>query len=209
MGGRSQRRQGIKTDNKVSSTSFERLFITLKPRHVGPLFTDRNFQMHFFWMNIYKFWLKFHEVCSKSPINNTPALVQIMAWCRPGDKPFSEPMIVSLLTHATRPQWDIVGVFESAFRYVDVIWAPLCLKSNTLQWRHNDYDSVSNHQPHDCLLGRLFRHRSKKTSKLRVTGLCAGNSSVTGEFPAQMASNAENVSFWRRPHEERKHKSYG
>ena len=44
----------------------------------------------------------------------------------------------------------------------------------TLQWSHNDHDSVSNHQPHDCLLNRLFRRRSKKTSKLRVTGLCAG-----------------------------------
>ena len=43
-----------------------------------------------------------------------------------------------------------------------------------LQWRHNGRDSVSNHQPHDCLLNRLFRRRSKKTSKLRVTGLCAG-----------------------------------
>ena len=38
--------------------------------------------------------------------------------------------------------------------------------------------------------------RSKKTSKLRVTGLCAGNSPVTGEFPAQMASNVENVFIW-------------
>ena len=37
-----------------------------------------------------------------------------------------------------------------------------------------------------------------KTSKLRVTGLCAGNSPVTGEFPAQMASNAENVPIWWR-----------
>ena len=41
----------------------------------------------------------------------------------------------------------------------------------SLQWRHNGHDSVSNHQPHDCLLNRLFRRRSKKTSKLRVTGL--------------------------------------
>ena len=55
---------------------------------------------------------------------------------------------------------------------------------------------VSNHQPHDCLLNRLFRRRWKKTSKLRVTGLCVGNSPGTGEFPAQMASNAENVSIW-------------
>ena len=44
----------------------------------------------------------------------------------------------------------------------------------------------------------LFRRRSKKTSKLRVTGLCAGNSPVTGEFPAQMVSNAENDSIWWR-----------
>ena len=44
------------------------------------------------------------------------------------------------------------------------------------------------------------RRRSKKTSKLRVTGLCVGNSPVTGEFPAQRASNAENVSIWWRHH---------
>ena len=50
----------------------------------------------------------------------------------------------------------------------------------------------------DCLLGRLFRRRLKKTSKLRVTGHCAGNSQVTCEFPAQRASNAENVSIWWR-----------
>ena len=46
----------------------------------------------------------------------------------------------------------------------------------------------------------LFRPRSKKTSKLRVNGLCAGNSPVTGEFPAQRASNADNVSIWWRHH---------
>ena len=55
--------------------------------------------------------------------------------------------------------------------------------SIALRWRHNGRDSFSNHQPHDCLLNRLFRRRSKKTSKLRVTGLYAGNSPVTGEFP--------------------------
>ena len=69
-----------------------------------------------------------------------------------------------------------------------------------LQWRHNGDDSVPIHQPHDRLLSRLFRRRSKKTSKLRVTGLCAGDSPVTGEFPAQMASNVENVSIWWRHH---------
>ena len=62
-------------------------------------------------------------------------------------------------------------------------------------------DSISNQQPHDCLLNRLCRRRSKKSSKLRVTGLCAGNSPATGEFPAQTASSAENVSIWWRHHE--------
>ena len=65
----------------------------------------------------------------------------------------------------------------------------------TLQWHHNGHDGISNHQPHNCLLNRLFRCRSKEISKLRVTGLCAGNSPVTGEFLAQMTSNAENVSI--------------
>ena len=71
---------------------------------------------------------------------------------------------------------------------------------NSLRWRHNGLDGVSNHQPHDCLLNLLLRCRSKKTSKLCVTGLCEGNSPVTDEFPAQMISNAEIVSIWWRHH---------
>ena len=62
------------------------------------------------------------------------------------------------------------------------------------------YNDVSNHQPHDCLPNRLFRRRSRKTSKLHITGLCAWNSPVTGEFPAQRASYEENVSIWWRHH---------
>ena len=61
-------------------------------------------------------------------------------------------------------------------------------------------------QPRDCLLTRLFRRRSKKTSNIRVTGLCEGNSPGTGEFRAQMASKAENVSISGR-HHERSHKA--
>ena len=71
----------------------------------------------------------------------------------------------------------------------------------TLRWRHNDRDGVSNHQPRDCLLNRLLRRRSKETSKLCVTGLCAANSPGTGEFSAQMGSYAENVSIWWRHNE--------
>ena len=48
----------------------------------------------------------------------------------------------------------------------------------------------------------FFMRRSKKISQLRVTGLFVGNSPVTDEFPAQMASNAENVSIWWRHHDQ-------
>ena len=67
-----------------------------------------------------------------------------------------------------------------------------------LHWRHNEPDGISNHQPRHCLLNCLFRCRSKKTSKLRVTGLWAENLPGTSEFSAQKASNAENVSIWWR-----------
>ena len=73
--------------------------------------------------------------------------------------------------------------------------------SSALQWCHNRREGVSNYQPHDCLLNRLFGRRSKKTLKLCVTSLCARNSPVTGEFHTQMASNAENFSIWWRHHE--------
>ena len=73
---------------------------------------------------------------------------------------------------------------------------------NPLQWRHYQRDGVSNHQPHDYLFNRLFRHISTKTSELDVTGLCVGKSPVTGEFPAQRASYAEMFdSIWWRHHE--------
>ena len=72
--------------------------------------------------------------------------------------------------------------------------------SDTLQQRYNGHNGIPNHQLHDCLLNRLFRRRSKPPSKLRITGLCGGNSLVTSEFPAQMASNMENVSIWWHHH---------
>ena len=71
---------------------------------------------------------------------------------------------VNHLNYHTRDCW---------FLSTDVVDQVILL---ALQWRHNWRDSVSNNQPHDCLLNRVFRRRSKKTSKLRVTGLCAGNS---------------------------------
>ena len=55
--------------------------------------------------------------------------------------------------------------------------------AHALQWRHNERDDVSNHWRLECVLNRLFRRRSKKTSKLRVTGFCEGNPLVAGGSP--------------------------
>ena len=68
-------------------------------------------------------------------------------------------------------------------------------KLTALLWSHDGRDGVSNHQPHGCLFNRLFKRRSKKTSKLRATGLCAGNSPGTGEFPAQRAVTRKTFPF--------------
>ena len=63
---------------------------------------------------MYIFDWDFTEFVPKGPINNIPALVQIMAWHLPGNKPLSEPMMVSLLMHifVTQPQWVIHSMVD-------------------------------------------------------------------------------------------------
>ena len=80
---------------------------TLRPRQDGRHFADDIFRCIFFNANcciLIRFSLKYGR---KGPIDNNPALVQLMAWRRSGDKPLSDPMMISLLTHicVTRPQW--------------------------------------------------------------------------------------------------------
>ena len=82
--------------------------------------------------------------------------------------------------------WDL-AVNLASFNTKNRIFMVLILSLEThdrlilaWQWRHNGRDGVSNHQPHYCLLSRLFWSRSKKTSKHRVIGLCAGIPPVTG-----------------------------
>ena len=82
-------------------------FNTLRPRQNGRRFADDTFKRIFLNENVrisITISLKF---VPNGPINNIPSLVQIMAWSRSGDKPLSEPMMVSLPTHicVTRPQW--------------------------------------------------------------------------------------------------------
>ena len=86
---------------KMSSGNWRQFSLRLN------VFRRRHFWVHFLEQNAWislKFSLKF---LSRVPVNNIPALVQVMAWCRLGDKSLSEPMIVGLLTHicVTRPQW--------------------------------------------------------------------------------------------------------
>ena len=82
-------------------------FNTLRPRQNGRRFADDIFKCIFLKENV---WISLNislKYIPKVPFNNIPTSVQIMAWCRPGDKPLSEPMMVNLLTHicVTRPQW--------------------------------------------------------------------------------------------------------
>ena len=77
--------------------------------------------------------------------------------------------------------------------------------TRSLQWRPNECNDVSNHRRLDGLLSHLFRRRSKKSSKLRVTfsvllAFLCGEPPVTDGFPSQRASNTENISIWWRHH---------
>ena len=178
---------------------------TLGSRQNGRHFADDVFKCIFLNENV---WISLRislNFVRKVPINNIPTLVQIMAWRRSGAKPLSEPMMVRLLTQmcVTRPQW-VNSSSRQCIHYLFLTRHDKLFndekKLAPSPWRHNERDGVTNHRRLNCFLNRFFTHRSKKTSKLRVTGLCEGNSPVTGEFLAQRASNAENVSIWWRHH---------
>ena len=87
---------------------------TLRPRQNGRLFADDTFKRIFLNKNIRISIIISRKFVPRSLINNIPALVLIMAWRRPGDRPLSEPMMVRSLTHiyVTRPQWVLMNVNE-------------------------------------------------------------------------------------------------
>ena len=115
---------GVSQRSTIISWSVSELRVnTLRPRQNGRHFADDILKCIFFNENVWiliEISLKF---VPKGPIDNIPALVQTMAWRRPGDKPLSEPMVVSLLTHifVTRPQW------------VNLVW------NGTLYYHHGIY----------------------------------------------------------------------
>ena len=98
-----------------------------------------------------------------------------------------------------RPNGRSMGYLLWIFDYMKWLFDYMGLISCiTLQWRQNEHDGVLNHRRLHWLLNCWFKWRSKKPSKLRITGLCVGNWPATGEFPAQ---NTENFSIWWRHHE--------
>ena len=113
----------------------------------------------------------------------------------------------------------ILFLFVNHFTQVHFQWPVKCTNTRYLMCRmyfiqpliitvtSHEHHSVSNKKFH-CLFSRLSRRTSKITSKLRVTGLCEGNPSVTGGFPSQRTNNAVNVSIpWC--HHVTKHLRYG
>ena len=110
---------------------------TLRPRQNGCLFADDIFKRIFLTENV---WISITislKFVPKGPINNIPALVQIMAWRRPGDKPLSEPMMVCLPTHicVTRPQWvNIVRPKQNGQQFVDGTLTCIFVMKNLVLW---------------------------------------------------------------------------
>ena len=124
-------------------------------------FFQTTFSKTFSSMKMYKSLIKISlTFVPEGPINNIPALVQIMAWRRTGDEPLSEPMMVSLLTHicVTRPQW--VNI------YMDHIFSGV--------YRNPTSPSPETSRTNDDILSDLlllwWRHAT--THRGRVTHLC-------------------------------------
>ena len=141
-----------------------------------PMLSSCSLDFGEFWWNLIKIQFSCKEIKLEMSAKCSPQYVGAMKLgnCTSLLSVLCVPMILSLSV------WDH---HQMCYR-----WIPL-------QWRHNGCYGISNHQSHKCLLNYLFRCKSKKTSKLRITGLCAGNSPVTSEFPTQRFSNVENVSI--------------
>ena len=143
----------------TATTCAHNQFNTLRPRQNGRHFPDDIFKCIFLnenvWISI-KISLKF---VPKVPINNIPALVQIMAWRQSGDKPLYEPMMVSLLTHicVTRPKWvnhpkpqlsknhlipilNCQWIIQSKTMAINYLFIP---KSITIQFKITDEDYIT------------------------------------------------------------------
>ena len=151
-------------------------------------FSSRRTSNIVLYNEILAFSSKFHSVCSWVFIHGKPCLFFVLNWHPSGNKPLPERMIYKqymqhpvvvlgfnkLLMYFSMPVVIIIMSFQHCKvnrpHYNDVVMGAMASQITSLTI---------------FLLNRLFRCRSKETSKFHVTGLCAGNSPVTGEFPAQ------------------------
>ena len=143
---------------------------TLRPRQNNRHFPDEIFKCIFLNENV---WISTNislKFVPKGSINNIPALVQIMAWRRSGDKPSSEPMMVRSPTHmcVTRPQWVKTFSITAEMRR--------CRDACQIPERYDHY-SIKSHS------FAWWRHQMEAFSALLA--ICAGNSPVPGDFPTQ------------------------
>ena len=151
------------------------MFNTLRLRRSRRHFADDSFRYIFLNENI---WISIKislKSIAKGPINNIPALVQIMAWRRPGDKPLSEAMMVRLLTHicVARPQW-VNKIFNAIWCHwatIILIWA-LCFQ--VMMVNHNT-----------CISGNTYPASQEKSSLPRKN-----TSEITWEMPIVVVHGA-------------------
>ena len=157
-------------------------FNTLRPRQNGRHFADDTFKHIFLNENVLisiEISLKF---VPKGPVNNMRALVQIMAWRRPGDKPLSEPMMVRLPTHkcVTQPQWVKPGPFttrSSVAQNRPMSQIPECICSISHNGAFWDMEQVHSGI---CELGQLHTPQVKHRLDLKLTNTPYVSSSLVG-----------------------------
>ena len=112
----------------------------------GCHFTDSIFKCISLNENV---WILIKKFVPRGPVNNIPALVQIMAWCRLGNKPLSEPMMVSLVTHicTTWSQWVNPKRMEKSMRKLATIWVQW---PNKVHEMRDNWEAGLNNGVDDC-----------------------------------------------------------
>ena len=168
---------------------------TLRPRQNGRRFPDDIFKRLFLNENV---WTSINislKVVPMGPINNIPALVPIMAWHRQGDKPLSEPMMISLLTH--------ICVTSMSYSHSSLAWVNPALSCHELHYSDVIMGAMASQITGVSIVYSTVCSGVDQRNYQGYTSLAfvKGNSPVTGEFPSQRASNTENVSIWWRHHE--------
>ena len=177
-------------------------FITLRPRQNVRHFPDDVFKCIFLNENVWNSIKISLELIPEGPINSMPALVQIMAWPRTGDKPLSEPMMVSLPTHicVTQPQW----VKQSTRDYRKHIFDYLHIKSLC----SNSYgpSCINRNRWLMCTSLDVIKMNTDKTSLFwaQMMFLAPNECTISTQYTVQCPFNAvnflKNPRNWRPSH---------